>query len=131
MEEASIKKIETIIKESLKRGSIFCLRDGLRFAPEGNVSENKEEAVQLLIANGIFSLREYFLLSVIHSLGYATVPMIVRKLALEKRKNPQLEIPHFDIRALKKRLKWLVQYGLLYSFSYDAENTDTNQAILP
>lgn len=121
MEEVLVRKIESVIKGSLSQGSIFRLRDGLRFEPGGNVSENKEESVQLLMANGVFTLHDFFLLSAIHSLGHATVPVITRRLALEKRRNPQLDIPCYDTRALKKRLKFLTQHGLLFSFSYDAE----------
>ena len=124
MEEDRVKKIESLIKASLKQGSVFRLRDDLRFEPDNNASENKEEAVQLLMANGVFTLHDFFLLSVINSLVHATVPVIMRKLALEKRRNPQLDIPCYDLRALKKRLRMLVQHGLLYSFAYEAENVD-------
>ena len=128
-EEERVKKIESLIKASLKQGSVFRLRDDLRFEPDNNASENKEEAVQLLIANGVFTLHDFFLLSMVNSLGHATVPVIMRKLALEKRRNPQLEIPCYDLRALKKRLRMLVQHGLLYSFAYEAENVDSRVVI--
>lgn len=119
MEEVLEKKIESIIKSSLKQGSIFCLKDDIRFVPNDNSMENKEEAVQLLMANEKLTLQDFFLLSAIHSLGNSTAPIIVRKLAMEKRRNPEQDIPCYDSRSLKRRLKVLVQYGLLYSFSYN------------
>ena len=129
MEKVLEQKIEAIIKSSLKQGSIFCLRDDIRFIPNANATENKEEVVQLLLANGKLTLQDCFLLSAIHSLGNSTAPIIVRKLAMEKRRNPEQDIPCYDSRSLKRRLKVLVQYGLLYSFSYDTEEHATTVVV--
>ena len=129
MEDVNAKKIESVIKSHLQQGSYFCLRDNIRFKPKENSLDNKEESVQLLIANGMLPLEDIFLVATIHSLGDATPPIILRKLALEKRRNPEQAIPFFDLRTLKWRLKLLVKHGLLYSFSYDIGDEDTSVVI--
>lgn len=129
MDDVNAKKIESIIKTYLQQGSYFCLRENVRFVPKNNSLDNKEESVQLLMANGMLPLEDLFLVATVHSLGDATAPIILRKLALEKRRNPEQAIPFFDLRSLKMRLKMLVKHGLLYSFSYDTGDENTSVII--
>lgn len=120
----SVSNAENNIKAFLTKSGAFYLVEGQKFEPLDNIKDSREEQVQILAANNKFEDSDYFLLSTINNIGYATVPMILRKLAMEKRLSPSLDIPLYNVRTLKTKLNFFVKYGLLYGFSYNKENND-------
>ena len=114
------KKIEATIRNSLKRGTKFLLFDGLEYKASSNVVETREEQVEFRVACGEYcSLQDYFILHAVNSLGVATIPIIVRRLGIEKKRFPEKEIPVLISQgALKRRLNVLTKNGLLFCHEY-------------
>ena len=122
-EEVDVKKTESAIKASLKRGTKFMLYEGLSYQPSKFITETREEQVEFKVASGTyFTLGDYFVLMAVQSLGVTTIPILLRKLGIEKKRNPEKEIPFHTSQSLKARLNFLTKNGMLFCFEYLDKN---------
>lgn len=107
------------IKNSLNKTSKFVYYDGIEYKASQDVKETRAESIEFKVAQGTyFDTGDYFILKEIHNLGVTNVATMLKRLAVEKRRNPEKAYPTYDYQSLMSRMRFLVRQGLLYSFEY-------------
>lgn len=112
------KNIVIGIQNSLRNNTKYMYHSGVEFKASNDVKEIRPENLEFKVVQGFFNISDYFILMEVHRLGIANPATVLKRLAVEKRRNPDKAYPEYDIRALKTRMQFLVRQGLLYSYEY-------------
>lgn len=109
------------ITNSLKVDTKYMYYDGISLKPSKDVSEVSAERIEIKVVLGnSFTLEDYFILKEVNALGITNVATLQKRLSIEKKRNPMKAYPTYDYQTLNSRMRYLVQNGLLYSFTYES-----------
>jgi hypothetical protein len=107
------------IKNSLEKNSKFMFYDGMDYKASQDVKETRSENIEFKVAQGTyFNIDDFFILKEVHNLGVTNVATMLKRLAVEKKRNPEKAYPFHDYHSLMARMRFLVRQGLMYSFEY-------------
>lgn len=107
------------IKNSLSRNSKYMYYDGIEYKASQDVTETRAEALEFKVACGTyFDVSDYLILKEVHNLGVTNVSTLLKRIIIEKRRNPKKAYPDYNYQGLMNRMRFLVRQGLLFSFEY-------------
>lgn len=113
------KNIVIGIKYSLEKNTKFMFYDGMEYKASQDVKETRAESIEFKVVQGTyFDIGDYFILKEVHNLGLTNVATMLKRIAIEKKRNPEKEYPFHDYHTLMARMRFLVRQGLMYSFEY-------------
>lgn len=116
------------ILSGFRKGTEFMLYPGIKFKADKSVQSINRPNLEYNVVVGNIVEGDYYIMRAVYELGFATTAALLSKLLVEKRRNPELELPFADYASLRARLEYLVGFGFLFCYSY-LDRSDTNQYI--
>ena len=116
------------ILSGFQRGTEFMMYPGVDFKADKSVQSVNRMNLEYNVVMGNIVDGDYYILRAVYELGYATTSALLAKLLVEKRRNPEMEMPFKDYASLRARLEFLTGFGLLFCYTY-VDRTDTYQYI--
>lgn len=116
------------IMAGFKRGTEYMLKPGVELKADSSVQNVNRVNLEYNIVMGNITDGDYHIIRAVYELGFATTHSLLSKLAVEKRRNPQVVFTFKDYASLRARLEFLTQFGLLFCYGF-LDKTDTYQYI--